>query len=205
MDPRASEILRFWFSDALNSDAAAKARYKVWFRHDPQFDAEIQRRFADLPDQAAAGALDTWMLDAHAALAHVLVLDQFPRNLFRNDARAFAYDAVARLASLDAIGHGFDDAVHPLQAVFFYLPFEHAEAPELQEQSVALFAALRERAPHGCEAQFDGFVDYARRHRDVIARFGRFPHRNGVLARISTADEIRYLDSGGERFGAQAR
>jgi uncharacterized protein (DUF924 family) len=200
-----SEVLTFWFANALESVEAARARSKVWFANDPQFDAETARRFSDLPIEAAAGSLDSWMNAAESALARVIVLDQFPRNLYRGDARAFAFDALALAGSISALERGFSIRLHPVQTVFLLLPLEHAEDRTMQQRSVALFEELRGRAPAGCEPQFDGYADYARRHRDVIERFGRFPHRNAVLGRTSTPEERKYLESGGEHFGAKRR
>ena len=200
-----SAILTFWFADALASADAARTRSKVWFSIDPQFDAEIARRYSDLPTKAAAGRLDTWMNSAESALARVLVLDQFPRNLFRGDPRAFAFDALALAGSISALEKGFPSRLHPLQTVFFLLPLEHAEDLTMQQRCVTLFEELRGRAPAGWESQFDGYLDYARRHRDVIERFGRFPHRNAVLHRTSTRQEREYLETGGARFGAKPR
>jgi len=200
-----SEILRFWFTDALDSVHAARARSKVWFASDTRFDAEIEQRFTDLPNRAATGALDSWMGAAQSSLARVIVLDQFPRNLYRGSARAFAFDALAVACSISAIEAGVPACLHPLQTVFILLPLEHAEDLTMQQRSVALFQELRERAPAGWESLFEGYADYARRHRDVIERFGRFPHRNAVLGRTSTPEEHAYLESGGERFGAKQR
>jgi uncharacterized protein (DUF924 family) len=200
-----SEVLPFWFADALQSVAAARARSKVWFANDPQFDAEIARRFGDLPTKAAAGDFDSWMNAAESALARVIVLDQFPRNLYRGDPRAFAFDALALAGSVSALDRGFSKRLHPVQTVFILLPIEHAEDPSMQQRSVAQFEELRGRAPAGCESLFDGYLDYARRHRDVIERFGRFPHRNAVLGRTSTLEERAYIEGGGEHFGAKPR
>ena len=201
----AADVLAFWFGEALQDSAAGKACSKRWFTYDPDFDAEILRRFGHLPEQAAAGNLDAWMDAAESALARVIVLDQFPRNLYRHDSRAFAFDGLALAGSQAAVERGFDLRMHPLQAVLVYLPFEHAEDLAMQRRAVALFTALQSRAPAGCEAQFASFADYARRHHEVIARFGRFPHRNALLGRPSSPDELLYLEQGGERFGAKGR
>ena len=198
----ADDVLAFWFDGTLEAGSAPE-RTQRWFTYDPAFDAEILRRFGHLPEQAAAGNLDHWMDGAESALARVIVLDQFPRNLYRHDSRAFAFDRLALAASEAAIERGFDLRLHPLQAVFMYLPFEHAEDRPAQERAVVLYEALRSRAPAGAEARFESFADYARRHRAVIARFGRFPHRNALLGRASSAEELSYLENGGERFGAK--
>jgi uncharacterized protein (DUF924 family) len=131
----------------------------------------------------------------------VLVLDQFPRNIYRCSARAFEFDSLAREVALESISRGFDEALHLLQASFLYLPLEHAEDIGLQQRSVELFEQLASRAPAALRPRFEQFTNYARRHRDVIQRFGRFPHRNGLLNRRSTSAEIVYLESGGDTFG----
>ncbi len=199
----ARAILEFWFGDALASTQAAEARAKLWFMADPAFDAQIRQRFGDCPRRAAAGEFDAWAAAPESALARILVLDQFPRNLYRATPEAFAYDAAAAAAAGAAVDAGFDAALHPLMAAFVYLPFEHAEDAALQERAVACYEALERRAPRGLEALFAGFTDYARRHRAIIERFGRFPHRNASLGRASTAEEVAYLDGGGERFGVR--
>ncbi len=200
-DTLAREVLDVWFADATRDAEHARARNRIWFDADPQLDAAIASRFGALPQQAADGALDAWAAAPHTALARILVLDQFPRNLYRGDARAHAFDAAALTAARAAVDAGFDAQLHPLQAAFVYLPFEHAEAIDAQERAVALFDALVPRAPAGTEALFASFADYARRHRAVIARFGRFPHRNAQLGRPSTPEEAAYLADGGEVFG----
>ena len=196
-----AEILEFWFGDALVSAELAKRRAKLWFSRNDEFDREIERRFGFLPESAAHEELGTWREDAASALALVLILDQFPRNLFRKSAKAFAFDPSAREIALDVLSRGFDSTLDPLEAAFLYLPLEHAEDIELQERSVALFERLIARAPPELTALFESFADYARRHRDIIQRFGRFPHRNTILGRESTAEEIAYLELGGDRFG----
>ena len=198
---KPTEILEFWFGDALVSAEQAKARAKLWFSRNDEFDREIERRFGLLPESAIRGELDAWRGDASSALALVLVLDQFPRNLFRGSPRAFAFDPTAREVALDAISRAFDTALDPLEAAFLYLPLEHAEDIGLQERSVALFERLIARAPPGLTALFESFADYARRHRDIVQRFGRFPHRNTILGRDPTPDEVAYLESGGDKFG----
>jgi uncharacterized protein (DUF924 family) len=195
------QILSFWFANALDSPEAATEQGRLWFEQSGTFDEDIRKRFGDLPERAARGEFETWRSAPRSALALVLLLDQFPRNLFRDSPRAFEFDAKACDVALGAIAAGFDEKVHPLEAVFLYLPFEHAEDLELQHRSVALFEKLCLRAPEPMKSQFEEFADYARRHRDVIRRFGRFPHRNALLGRESTGEEADYLASGGEMFG----
>lgn len=202
MNADPEEILKFWFDDALNSPEAAAARGKSWFGRNDKFDEEIKKRFGDLPVRAARGEFESWRSEPRSALALVIVLDQFPRNLFRNIPRAFEFDAKAREVALGAISAGFDERLRPLEAVFLYLPLEHAEDLDLQNRSVQLFEKLRLRAPAFMQSQFQEFADYARRHRDIILRFGRFPHRDAMLGRESTPGELEYLASGGETFGS---
>jgi uncharacterized protein (DUF924 family) len=200
--PFAEAIRRFWFADALAGAAQARARTKAWFRSDPRFDAELGQRFGDCPDRAVHGEFDAWIDEPIAAAVRILVLDQFPRNLFRDTAQAFAYDPLAQAAAKALVEGGRDSGLHPLLAVFVYLPFEHAEDRGLQAQAVQCFESLEARADAELQEIFRGFTDYARRHQAVIRRFGRFPHRNAILGRASTPEELKYLASGGERFGS---
>ena len=198
---RAEALLALWFPADLDDPDAVEAACGAWFGASAELDARLARDFADLPVRATAGELDAWKATPRGALARILCLDQLPRNLHRGDARAFACDAAALEAATEAIESGFDAALHPLQATFLYLPFEHAESLAAQHRCVELFGGLCDRAPDELRARFDGFVDYARRHLAVIETFGRFPHRNAALGRTSTGQEQRYLDGGGETFG----
>jgi uncharacterized protein (DUF924 family) len=188
------ELLDFWFGPP---GAAAEAR-RVWFDPDPAFDETLRQRFGALAASAAKGELDPWAEDARGALALVLLLDQLPRNLNRGSAAAFACDARARAVAREAIARGFDQAVPPLQRQFLYLPFEHSERVADQDESMRLFTAL----PEGSFR--DNCVDFARRHHVIIARFGRFPHRNAALARPSSAAEEEFLKEPGSAFSVQA-
>ena len=202
MEDSPQAILDFWFGDSLRSPAAVAARVKLWFTANAEFDREIRDRFASLPERALSGEFDAWSHRPESALALVLVLDQFPRNLFRGSARAFTFDAKALETATLSVDAGFGEELAPLQASFLYLPFEHSEEPTDQERSVELFEQLVRRAPPELANTFEQSADYARRHRDVVRRFGRFPHRNGVLDRQSTPEEVAYLESGGETFSA---
>lgn len=195
------EIVEFWFGDALALPKQAGARAELWFGKNDEFDREVRDRFGALPQLAAKGGLDAWREEASSALALVLVLDQFPRNLHRGSARAFAFDSQALTVALEAIERGFDGILHAIQAPFFYLPLEHAEDIEHQERAVRLFEELTARAAVELRPMLESFTSFARRHRDVIRRFGRFPHRNAVLNRPSTEEEVTYLESGGDQFG----
>jgi len=152
-------------------------------------------------EQAAAGALDELATTPRGALALILLLDQLPRNLHRGQARAFATDPQALAWTLSGIEAGFDRALGLIERTFFYLPMQHAEDLATQERQVEAFRALAREAPPELRAALESSVDFAVQHRDLIARFGRFPHRNRTLARTSTPDEERFLVEGGSRFG----
>jgi uncharacterized protein (DUF924 family) len=190
-DPRVDAILDFWFG----TGAVAAAPRAEWFRKDAAFDALIAARFGALVEQALAGGLADWAQAPPGALARVLLLDQFTRNVLRDTPRAFAGDALALAAARSMVARGDDQALTPLRRVFVYLPFEHAEDRAAQAESLRLFAALRATDPALAD-----FEDYAQRHAVVIERFGRFPHRNAVLGRESTAEELAFLQQPGSRF-----
>jgi uncharacterized protein (DUF924 family) len=194
------DLLGFWFPAPLDDPATVAERARLWFSLDADFDAEIRERFGALPARARAGGLDDWRRGPRSCLALTLVLDQLPRNLYRDTAECFAYDALAHELAQDALARGVDAALAPLEAAFLYLPLEHAEDPASQQRCVSLFRDLVSRAPAALRPQFESFVSYAVRHRDVIARFGRFPHRNRLLGRASTPQERAYLEAGGETF-----
>ncbi|MDJ0390979.1 DUF924 family protein [Roseomonas sp. E05] len=186
------DILGFWFAEGR---AAARP---VWFQRDARFDAEIRARFGGLLEPARNGALDEWTTRPEGALALLLLLDQFPRNLFRGHRDAFASDPQARVMARQAVlGRRQDLALPPVARVFLYLPFEHSEAMEDQNLSVALFEGLRD---HPAQRAPGGTIDYAWRHWRVIRRFGRFPHRNAALGRTDTPEEALYLAQPGAGF-----
>lgn len=187
------DVLAFWFGapDAADYGQARAA----WFRKDDAFDAQIRARFLAEVEAAIAGQRGDWAACPQGALALFILLDQFPRNLFRNTARAFAGDAAALALAGHVVEQGWDCELLPVQRVFVYLPFEHSESLTDQDRSIALFAALA--AEH---TETAANLDYAHRHRDVIVRFGRFPHRNAALGRASTAAETDYLAQPGSGF-----
>lgn len=190
----AQDVLDFWFLPP-GSEGYGKPR-EVWFRKDDQFDAGIAQRFGATLEQAVAGGLREWDRQGpQGTLARILLLDQFTRNAWRGTPAAFSGDALALAAAQTLVERGADRELAPVQRWFAYMPFEHAEDARMQEQSVALFTALAEANPG-----FDDVLDYAHRHRGVIARFGRFPHRNAILGRASTPEEIAYLAQPGSGF-----
>jgi uncharacterized protein (DUF924 family) len=172
-----AEVLAFWRA----------AGQQKWFTKDERFDAEVRARFLSTYEAAAAGRLKAWEQTAEGALALVIVLDQFPRNMFRGSARTYAADPLARAVANRALARGYDREVDPTLRSFFYLPFMHAENLADQERCVALFRASGDR---------DG-LKWAEHHADIIRRFGRFPHRNALLGRASTPEEEAFLKAGG--------
>lgn len=188
-------VLQFWFGDPETEASSYQQRRKLWFGKQPDFDAAIWQQFGALYQQAATGEFDDWQQTPLSCLAFVIVLDQFPRNLFREAPQAYATDPQALRAAQQAIAQGFDQQLQPIQRIFLYLPFEHSENLEHQNQSVTLSRQLQSDAP-----ELTDVYDYAVRHRVVIERFGRFPHRNSILGRASTAEEIAFLQQPGSSF-----
>ena len=186
-------MLDFWFG-APGSDAAGTLR-REWWRKDPAFDAEVRRRFGALVERALRGELDDWAREPLGALARILVLDQLTRNAFRDTPRAFEGDPRALAAAEAMVAGGEDEALPAEQRAFVYMPFEHAESISAQDEGVRLFQRLVAISPAHAEQ-----LDYARRHRAIVARFGRFPHRNRVLGRESTAEEAAFLLEPGSSF-----
>lgn len=193
MDAAAGEVFDFWFGTP-GSAARGKARHE-WFRKSESFDAEIAQRFGPLIEQALSGELQAWAVQPESALARILLLDQFTRNVFRDTPRAFAGDTLALAAARAMVDSGQDRTLLPVQRSFVYLPFEHAEDLAAQDEAVRLFTQLAGEAP-----ELENTLDYANRHRAVIARFGRFPHRNAQLGRVSTVEELAFLLEPGSRF-----
>ncbi|MDQ1830063.1 DUF924 family protein [Massilia scottii] len=190
----AQDILDFWFLPA-GAEGHGKAR-DVWFRKSDAFDAEVAERFGALLEHAVTGGLREWDDEGpQGTLARIVLLDQLTRNAWRGQPASFSGDALALAAAMRLVDSGADKTLTPLQRWFAYMPFEHAEDARMQERAVELFSAL---AQYG-EA-FEGALDYAHRHRGVIARFGRFPHRNAILGRASTPEEIDYLKQPGSGF-----
>lgn len=193
IDPRAQTVLDFWFGPADDSGHAQSRA--AWFKKDAAFDAQIRERFGPLIEQALGGALAGWAASPRAALAQVLVLDQFTRNAFRDSARAFAGDALALAAAQALVASGQDRGLTGVQRQFVYLPFEHAEDLSMQREALRLFGTLGADAP-----ELAGLLDWAQRHHDIVARFGRFPHRNAALGRSSTTEEAAFLLTPGSGF-----
>lgn len=180
-DATVAAVLKFWF---------AELREEQWFKVDPAVDQLIRDRFLGVYEATARETPEDATAVPTVALATAIVLDQFPRNMFRGTPRAFATDTQALAVATAAVDLGIDVLLTPQERVFLYLPFEHAEDAAAQAQSVALFEKLGE----------DNFLDYAKRHKVIVDRFGRFPHRNAILGRASTAEEIAFLREPGSSF-----
>lgn len=191
-DPRIAAILDFWFGEPGSAERG-RAR-EAWFRKDAAFDDMIRAQFGAVVDEAAAGGLADWATSDAGALALLVVCDQFPRNVFRGEARAFALDPRALAMARALVAARRDCALAPLERVFVYLPFEHSESLADQHEAVRLFTTLRDD-PHA-----GSYLEWAVKHFEVVQRFGRFPHRNETLGRASTPEEIAFLAQPGSRF-----
>lgn len=206
MNVRASTILRFWFGDtvlaeggASEPDAAAK-----WFKKDAAFDEEIRTTFAQDIERARRGEYDAWPSEPVAekgALALVVLCDQLPRNVFRDDPRAFALDARALAVTRGGLAYGIDKHLSLLERYVFAMPLMHAEDREVQQQSLRTFAELKQDAVGTpIEKLAAAALDYAERHAKIVERFGRYPHRNDLLGRSSTGEELDFLKEPGSSF-----
>ena len=201
MQADAGDILAFWFADSCCGPTEAKAREAFWFRGSAAVDAAIGERYLPGMEAALRGELAAWSAAPRTALALTLLLDQFPRNVWRGTARAFAGDSLALTLAREAVAAGFLQRLERVQRAFLVLPFEHSESLAEQHESMRLFTMLQQSAPDPWRPPFDGYLDYARQHFGIIQRFGRFPHRNRALGREPTAEEQAWLESGGAVFG----
>jgi uncharacterized protein (DUF924 family) len=190
IEARAQEVLDFWFGIGA---ARGKAR-REWYRKDDAFDEEIRRRFGLLLEAAARRELESWRATPEGMVALVVMLDQFSRNLFRGEARAFAQDAYARECARQALARGDEARLSPVERQFLYMPFEHSEDLADQELAIERMRSL-EAFP-----ETRGLVEWARRHEAIVRRFGRFAHRNAALGRESTAEELEFLKQPGSSF-----
>lgn len=189
-------VVTFWFGNTVGEPPAPQTRTR-WFKKSDAFDREIQERFGDLHTALMNGEHDDWLDTARGCLARILVLDQFSRNLFRNDPRSFASDDLALAATDQVINRGWLETLGEHEQCFVLMPLMHSEDAARQQQSVEQFEALAKRASGD---GFDSNVDYAYRHKKIVDRFGRYPHRNAVLGRTSTAEEAEFLTRPGSSF-----
>jgi uncharacterized protein (DUF924 family) len=200
MDARIDEVIEAWFGP---DPAPTKEIFQRWFTKDPAYDDELRTKFGALHADAAAGTLDRWRETARGELALIVLLDQMSRNMFRDDRRAFATDDVALSLARDLLGSGRARELTPYQRMVALLPFQHAEDRDAQAEGVAAYSTLLDevRATDPVAAEMlTGSLSYAERHRDIIEKFGRFPHRNAVLGRTSSVEELAFLEQPGSRF-----
>lgn len=190
----AEDVLAFWFGEP---GTPVESQFQIWFKKDPELDALIRTRFEGALQRATRGELDSWAETPRGRLALIILLDQFSRNMYRDTPAAFAQDEQARALALAGVELGHDAALAPIEAAFVYMPFEHGESMAWQERAVASLTALTERTDL---AVIKSFVTYAHKHHEVIAEFGRYPHRNAILQRDNTEAEEAYLAQPGAGF-----
>jgi len=201
----ALEVRGFWFGRLPLKPEGVKERLALWFgsaADEARTDGLVRSRFGALIEQAAAGKLAAWADSPRRRLSLILLLDQFPRHVYRGTERAFATDREALALTLSGMQSAADAALTPVERLFFYMPLQHAELPDAQEESVAAYRRLLNEAPQELQAVlFASALESAELHRSIVARFGRFPHRNRVLGRPNTAEEESYLRQGVRNFG----
>lgn len=193
---KVEEILSYWFGKVEDTVLPSPDRTDIWFSGKKEVDEEIKAKFANDVQKAAAGEYDDWSQEPRAALALILLLDQFSRHIYRDTAQAFAQDAKALDICLQGIQKEYDHSLSLIERVFFYMPLEHAENLEMQATSVRAFQILVNLAFAETRSVYENFLDYAIKHYEVVRRFGRFPHRNAILARPSTTEELEFLKTG---------
>ena len=200
-DEAIQRILDFWFSAAELDAPQIDSRMERWFGSDPALDQQIRAEFGPLVERALAGEFDSWAATAEGRLALILLLDQFCRNIHRGSAMAFAGDKRAlKLCIEGSMGNEYR-TLSPVQRVFFFMPLQHAESAGVQDKSVRIYNALAEGVSDTLRETFLTFAQFAELHRDIVARFGRFPHRNRVLGRSNTPEEDSYLAADAPSFG----
>ncbi len=202
----ARSVRDFWFGTLPLSAAQLQQRMRFWFGNEPtplrrERDEAIRSRFAQLLERAGSGELDSWADGPRRRLSLIILLDQFPRNIYRGSARAFAYDARALGLALSGMQSAADAALDVVERVFFYMPLQHAESGEVQDESVAAYRRVLAEASADVHAFFASSLRSAEHHRSIIEQFGRFPHRNRVLDRPSTPQEEQWLARSGDSFG----
>lgn len=201
LNPGFEDVLNFWFDAADSSPQAAKSLGKLWFRASRKTDDKIKHRFGSLLSQGIAGDLDEWRHTSRGRLALIIVLDQFSRNIFRGTPMAFAQDEHALLLAEEGIANAMDRSLLVVERVFFYMPFQHAENLQVQDRSVQLFNELKSQTRDEFKQIVDGSARYAEEHRNIVVRFGRFPHRNEILRRPSTSEELAFLNTDKRSYG----
>lgn len=193
-------VLEFWFGPLVDELDFPAEKSSLWFRKSPETDALIRDRFQLIWTHAREGTYDVWAKTPHGRLALIIILDQFSRNMFRGEPASFEGDPKALQLAREGVRKKADRDLYPVQRVFMYLPFEHSENLEDQNESVRLFTRLMEDVDDQLKRPMQEFLRYAKAHHDIIKKFGRFPHRNEILGRVSTPDEIEFLKTPGSSF-----
>lgn len=193
-------ILEFWFGESGNDAEVAARQAELWWSKNTEVDARMREHFEPLVIEAGNGSLDHWRSRPEGWLALILLTDQFPRNIFRGTPRSFEFDPTARSLCLDGLQAGMDGPLRLIHRVFFYMPLEHSEDRDDQARSVSLMRSLVDEAPPAQREVFENYVDFALRHQEIIDRFGRFPHRNRILGRPSSSEEVEFLSEPGSSF-----
>ena len=201
IDPKAQEILDYWIGDADASPEAAATQGARWFSGGEEVDREITKRFGEILKRAEVGELDSWGIDPRECMALIILLDQFTRNIYRGQAQAFAMDDVALALCLELQSRNEFSQLGPVSRVFALMPMQHSEDLDIQEASVARFSELADQASAEWKENLSGNLEFAVLHRDIVKRFGRFPHRNRILGREATAEEADWLNDGAPTFG----
>lgn len=200
MTDRVEVVLDFWFGQLNELGCASPSQRKLWWTKSDAFDETIRSQFVNDYEAIVAGDRELWRNTARGALAYIIVLDQFSRNMFRGNAQMFAADELAREVCCEGLDAGFDDELDFDERVFFYLPLEHSENHSDHDRCEQVFTRLCETAPDELRSDADYYLDFAKRHRAIIDRFGRYPHRNESLGRASTEEELAFLDEPGSSF-----
>lgn len=194
------QILEFWFGACGADGSLDPSKQKMWFGDGRKYDAEIRKTFGALHERASRGELDEWAATPRGRLALIVLLDQMSRHIHRDTPHAFAQDPAAQKLALDGVNRNVDRELIPAQRAFFYIPFEHAEDIELQRLGVRCLDGLAHTVAPAVRKDYESYHSYSQRHRDIVERFGRFPHRNAILGRASTPEEIEFLKQPGSSF-----
>ena len=189
---KQEEILNYWFGDIHHNDYPQE-KTKLWFTKSKEIDLEIEKLFSEDIQKAAGGEYNNWLSTPRGQLSFILLLDQLSRNVYRDTPKAFAYDPLALQVAKQGIANGDDRKLNPIERVFYYLPFEHSEEIEMQELSIQYFQQLLNDVDSTKKETFTSYLDYAIQHQKIIERFARYPHRNHILGRSSTPEEIEFL------------
>lgn len=202
MDKKIDGILDFWFGEMKEGEPPSSEKQKMWWAKDDSIDKYIEDNFGVCVEKASEGNLDSWLETPRGNLALIILLDQFSRNIYRDTPGAFENDSQALKVADSGITVGMDKELHPVMRIFFYIPFMHSEDLEMQKRSVELYSLLEEecRNNESVRKVVSNSLDFAHRHKEIIERFGRFPHRNDILGRESTPEEIEFLKKPGSSF-----